>query len=258
MPLATSLDGTRTFGWGGGAARFEVRTASELASGEPVAYADLEFPLDLKPRSTAYADVIQAVVASLRQVPTPLNARFFSRGNVDLVQDALRQRVSAAMGVDIERQSDWDLLLLMRQTYLKSADNWPEDVVAETDRLNGMVLQEATAVASRNIELRTAYVSTYSFPEAMGTPADALTQPPYAVGTPVPLPDLNRSYREGLGGFLATAPPREVSSEAPWRPTRDPTAGPARDLNDEYDRGVRAFLATAPPADAFFSRAPGT
>jgi hypothetical protein len=49
-----------------------------------------------------------------------------------------------------------------------------------------------------------------------------------------------------------------VSSEAPWRPTRDPTAGPARDLNDEYDRGVRAFLATAPPADAFFSRAPGT
>lgn len=130
------------------------------------------FPLaDLPVRR---ADAAQATLKSLGQPPTPLNAAFFSRANVDALQDAIRARVADVLGLAIDRQSDTELLFLMRRTYLETANNWPADVPAEIARLNGRVLQEAVDAIAKNVLQFTTYAASRwaRQPVAMATPAD--------------------------------------------------------------------------------------
>ena len=217
MPLVSSLEGTQTFGWGDGLAAFPVQ--QPVITMPP--YTELEFPLYLKPRSEAFEDVIEAVVRSLRQPSTPLNTAFLSRANVDTLHAAVQARIAESMGLSIDRQSDWELLLLMRRVYLETASNWPEDVREEVARLNGLVLQLAVDSVSRNITKYMTYRSSLPLPAPMPNPADMLTGTPYPTGTPAPLPDLNKDYEQGVQAFRSTAPPLTSAPPSVW-PTRPP------------------------------------
>lgn len=195
MPLASSQDGSRTYGWTGGMASFPSQPPTLTVP----PYTELEFPLYLKPTSEAFQDVVVAVVRSLRQPSTPLNTAFFSRQNVDAVQAAIQAKIAETMGLSIDRQSDWELLLIMRRVYLETANNWPEDLDAEVERLDALVLQISADAVSRNITRYMVYRSRLPMPVPMNNPADMLTAQPYETGTPVPLSDLNAEYEMSRG-----------------------------------------------------------
>ena len=170
MPIVTSPDGTRSYGL-----HADALFPKDAPSLTTPPYSEAEFPLYLRPRSERYGDVIDAVRASLRQPATPLNVAFFTQANVNGLHAALQQRVAEATGLRIDRQSDWALLLVMRRVYLDSATNWPDDVAAEVDRLNGLALQAATGIVSANAVQYLSYRSHLDMPPPMPAPADALT-----------------------------------------------------------------------------------
>lgn len=71
-----------------------------------------------------------------------VSALFFSKMNVDLLQDALRYRVwveTAGRHV-IDRQSDTELLLVMRGMFLQEGKNLPYDIKFQVRQLNSFVL----------------------------------------------------------------------------------------------------------------------
>jgi hypothetical protein len=54
-----------------------------------------------------------------RHSSTPLNESFFAPENVDVIQDRIRTTVRQMVNADIDRQSDVDLMLVMRSYYLQ-------------------------------------------------------------------------------------------------------------------------------------------
>lgn len=208
MPLVTNLSGTQTFGWSDGHAMFP----SQAPTLTTPPFAELTFPLYLKPKSEAYVDVVEAVIRSLGQPPTPLNTAFFARDNVDLLQRAIQSRIAETMGIDIERQSDWQLLLIMRRTYMETANNWPEDVTTEVSRLNTMVLQDSTVAVSQNVAAFMTYQSKLPMPVPLPDPAERLTFPPFETGVPAPLRNLNEEYERGIQGYATTRSPQMYTS----------------------------------------------
>lgn len=56
-----------------------------------------------------------------RHSSTPVNEEFFSPANVDRIQDSIRTTVRSMVNADIDRQSDVDLMLVMRSYYLQYA-----------------------------------------------------------------------------------------------------------------------------------------
>lgn len=56
-----------------------------------------------------------------RHSSTPVNEQFFSPGNMDIIQDRIRTTVRSMVSADIDRQSDTDLMLVMRSYYLQYA-----------------------------------------------------------------------------------------------------------------------------------------
>lgn len=242
MPLVTSVDGTQTFGWGNGEALFP--STPPLITMPP--YMELEFPLYLKPKSQAFEDVIAAILKSLRQPSTPLNAAFFSKANVDLLQTAIIARVVDALGVVIDRQSDWELLLIMRRVYLETANNWPDDVGQEVVRLNNLVFTIATESISRNIVTQTTYRLGLAQTMPLLDPAESLVLPPYLTSEPALLRDVNDTYEARRAEFMRTLTPgpSEEWTMAPL--TRSPSTSLSRP-NSEYGSMLMQFLSTLAP-----------
>lgn len=177
--LSSSLDGSVTYG---------TNPLAMFPAGQPTLtsppYSTQAFPLYMKPKSELYDDVAMAVIRSVGQPATPLNTAFFSKDNVTALQMALIDRIRQSLGLVLDRQSDWEMMLMMRQVYLDSADNWPTDVNAEVSRLNSMVLQLAAQAVSTNVTQYMAYSTDVNVPIAALTPAESLTMAPLDTGTP--------------------------------------------------------------------------
>ena len=77
----------------------------------------------------------------------PVNRAFFSQQNVDAIQRSLRDTIKRQTGYVIDRQSDDQLLIVMRYVYLLESRNTGGG--AEVTRLNALVVKEvAPQVAS--------------------------------------------------------------------------------------------------------------
>lgn len=74
---------------------------------------------------------------------TPVAQLFFSQRNIDALQTEIIGRVKAHANKAIDRQSDSELLLVMRSVYLQHGNNTDrqQDVVPEVRMLNAIVLQ---------------------------------------------------------------------------------------------------------------------
>ena len=225
MVLASTLDGTQTLGMDA-TALFPSTPPTNITP----PYSSQDFPLYLKPTSEAYADVVAAVVRSLRQPSTPLNVAFFSKANVDALQEALRARIAETMGLTLDRQSDWEMLLIMRQVYMDGASNWPDSVEEEVSRLDGQVLQVASRAVSGNVMRYMSYRSHVDMPAPMLRPAEMVTSPAYETGTPAPLPNFNFGFdrqreqemsnmpvssKDATPALFPTMPPREMATTRP-------------------------------------------
>lgn len=99
-----------------------------------------------------------AMLRSIREVPTALNMAFFGNANVDAIQAELAAVLRARLGVDISRQSDEQLLILMRSVYAQHSSNRTADVQSEVYRLNGMVLAEAVPLVGAGLRQHLVYL----------------------------------------------------------------------------------------------------
>ena len=75
-----------------------------------------------------------------RHADTPLNRLFFSQGNIDKLQADIQTAVRGMVNANIDRQSDSDLMLVMRSYYLQYAQNYPNNLQQELDELNQRVV----------------------------------------------------------------------------------------------------------------------
>lgn len=75
-----------------------------------------------------------------RHSDTDLNTRFFSQENIDYLQSQIQMTVRNMVGATIDRQSDPDLLMIMRSYYLQYGQNTAGQTVPELDELNRRVV----------------------------------------------------------------------------------------------------------------------
>jgi hypothetical protein len=104
---------------------------------------------------------------------TPLNLLFFSQGNVDTLQNTIRDAVRSMIGATIDRQSDVDLMLVMRSYYLQYAKNDPSRVADELAELNERVANFCANRIAVEIEAYRYYrKDIMDFPAPIANPID--------------------------------------------------------------------------------------
>ena len=92
------------------------------------------------------SDVRRDVVGHIH-TETPLNRVFFSQTNIDNLQTKIQEQVYLMSDSKhrIDRQSDDDLIIIMRSYYLMFGRNNNEQVAKELEELNGRVVGYASA-----------------------------------------------------------------------------------------------------------------
>lgn len=105
-----------------------------------------------------------AALRAIHQVSSPLNTAFFSRANMDRLQTEMRETVRRNTGQVIGRQSDTELLTIMRYVYMDNANEDPRDVNAEMSRLNALVLAQAVPIVTTGVLQYVAYVKELNSP----------------------------------------------------------------------------------------------
>jgi hypothetical protein len=81
---------------------------------------------------------------------TPLTQSYFSRENVDLVQNEIIKRIYNQIGYVISRQSDTNLQIIMRSIYLQYGKNLPCQIKEQVLELNEEVYKECLRIIIPN------------------------------------------------------------------------------------------------------------
>lgn len=97
---------------------------------------------------------------------TDVNNQFFSKENIDFLQDRIRAMVRGMVNADIDRQSDVDLKLVMRSYYLQYAG---ESVEQLNDRVANFC---ANRIAVEVEAYRYYRKDILDFPEPIARPLD--------------------------------------------------------------------------------------
>jgi len=92
------------------------------------------------------SDFRQEIIGNIHSA-TPLNSQFFSKGNLDYLQQAIQDQVFAmsANKYRIDRQNDDDVKLIMRSYYMTYGRNNPNTVESDLADLNARVVGYASA-----------------------------------------------------------------------------------------------------------------
>ena len=103
--------------------------------------------------------VIMSALQSIRQQPTVVNTRFFCRANLDLLQRTIATIVKQRTGMQIDRQSDDQLLIVMRAVYLEgNAVNDPADPTGAVQKLNAATVDQVVPIVASNVLQYVAYL----------------------------------------------------------------------------------------------------
>lgn len=110
-----------------------------------------------------------SMVRSTHLQPNALSASFFGNANLDALQRRIQQEIRKRTGYVIDRQSDEQLLIVMRYVYMQSARN--TGGAAEVRRLNELVLREVVPQVGAGLAQYLGYLrdaSTLPTPIARG------------------------------------------------------------------------------------------
>lgn len=108
-----------------------------------------------------------------RHSETPLNKLFFSQGNIDTIQERIRSTVFQMVNATIDRQSDSDLLLVMRSYYLQYAVNDDSRIPQELEELNTRVVNFCSNRIAVEVEAYRYYrQDILDFPAPIANPLD--------------------------------------------------------------------------------------
>jgi len=100
----------------------------------------------------------ERMAKTLQVAASPLVRAFFSEQNLETVQRLLRDAVRSKTGFAIDRQSDEQLLIVMRAVFADRAANVPRDVPAEVRRLNEAVISTLFNGVVSNMTAHLAYL----------------------------------------------------------------------------------------------------
>ena len=108
-----------------------------------------------------------------RHSNTSLNEQFFSQANMDLIQARIQGDVRQMVGATIDKQSEPDLMMVMRSYYLQYANNDPNNVAAELADLNDRVVAFCSNRIAVEVEAyRYVRKDILDFPEPIQRPVD--------------------------------------------------------------------------------------
>jgi hypothetical protein len=101
-----------------------------------------------------------------RHSSTPVNEEFFSSSNMDILQERIRTTVRGMVNADIDRQSDTDLMMVMRSYYLQYAGE-------SVDQLNERVISFCSNRIAVEVEAYRYYrKDILDFPAPIARPLD--------------------------------------------------------------------------------------
>lgn len=92
--------------------------------------------------------------------PTETSRLFFGKANIDALQRRLQEEIHARTGLTIDRQSDEELMVVMRYVFVQSGSN--EGGSAEVRRLNELVLAEIVPIVGSGVMQYLAYLKDAS------------------------------------------------------------------------------------------------
>lgn len=108
-----------------------------------------------------------------RHSSTTLNEQFFSPENVNYLQDEIRNTVRQMVRADIDRQSEVDLMLVMRSYYLQYAENNAMNTESELRTLNERVVNFCANRIAVEVEAYRHYrKDILDFPAPIARPID--------------------------------------------------------------------------------------
>jgi len=119
-----------------------------------------------------YSDDLKKVLSQCSS--NKLITAFFSDENIAVLQTRLRQAVKANLGLVISRQSDQEMVQVMRAMYSMHGNPRPSDVRQEVNRLNGIVLDYVVPHVTTNVRAHMGYLRDISRPYRL------LDRPSYA------------------------------------------------------------------------------
>jgi hypothetical protein len=98
---------------------------------------------------------------------------FFSQDNIERLHNEIQAAVRQMVNANIDRQSDDDLLLIMRSYYLQYAQNNPNRVAEELTDLNNRVVHFASNRISVEVEAYRYYrKDILDFPAPIANPTN--------------------------------------------------------------------------------------
>lgn len=111
-------------------------------------------------------EVLHRTLRLIHQQPNKLNTIFFSKKNIDSIQDSIRKNVYIKSNKKyvISRQSDEQLLVIMQSIYINNTYNIELFLENQIYELNRLVIEESTKIILPNVEQFIGYLDTVDKP----------------------------------------------------------------------------------------------
>jgi len=174
------MDYTASFPWATSLADFYTQTAIPNAPKHTgrLPLSDQETRLSV-PKAVLFAPEPSMASGCVKEniqfkhTNTSLNTQFFAPENVDYLQEQIRAAVARMVNANIDRQSDSDLLMVMRSYYLTYAQNIPGNEAQELAELNERVVAFCSNRIAVEVEAYRYYrKDILDFPAPIARPID--------------------------------------------------------------------------------------
>lgn len=171
---------TSSFPWATSLADFFTQTAIPNAPKHtgrlPLSDRELSLPIPpavlFAPEPSMPSEKVKENI-QYRHSNTSLNEQFFSQANMDLIQQKIQSTVFQMVGGRIDRQSESDLMMVMRSYYLTYAQNIPGSESAELEELNDRVVSFCSNRIAVEVEAYRYYrKDILDFPDPIARPLD--------------------------------------------------------------------------------------
>lgn len=112
---------------------------------------------------------VQKAIVHFRVYNNPIIESFFSDGNLDSIQQSLRQQVRAKTGYTISAQSCEEIFIVMCHIYSNHAQQLQTNIRDHVVQLNNLVLHELVPMVTSNVKQYIQYINDIS---TLPTPID--------------------------------------------------------------------------------------
>ena len=128
-----------------------------------VAQWDHEYNLTQATTVPSKEDVLQQTLCHQLQ-PNTLSNAFFSSQNMQVLQETILRRIFNETGKRISKQSENELLIIMRSIYIQESRNLEENITQQVMELNKSVIRYAVPIIITNMKQDEGYLIDASRP----------------------------------------------------------------------------------------------